>query len=262
MQPFFTNSVRKTICAAAILAGVAIPATNASCATATDFMPATQQNALVEKYCAVCHTDAFPNGRLSLQHFDAAHADPGVAAMIASKLRNKALGASGQPLPDRVTQDALLGAIEAEATGAKAWVLSETRVSEIPVVTASFVQDAPTGRGEKDPDLYRVILTCRAGERSPGILLTWSPNVPKDGQEISVAVDGKPVLQYTMEGDEKMGNGQAGTSGPGGATLPVTVLPAKTLTVTDLFPGVTVEFPFEGLTQSARKSLASCFEGR
>jgi hypothetical protein len=34
--------------------------------------PAAQQNALVQRYCAVCHTDAAKNGGLSLEHFDAA----------------------------------------------------------------------------------------------------------------------------------------------------------------------------------------------
>ncbi len=59
-------------------------------------MPVTQQNALVQKYCAVCHTDASMNGGLSFEHFDAAHADPGDAAMMVSKLKGKALGASGR----------------------------------------------------------------------------------------------------------------------------------------------------------------------
>jgi hypothetical protein len=45
-----------------------------------------QQNALVKKYCAVCHTDTHLNGGLSLEHFDAAAPDPGVAARFISKL--------------------------------------------------------------------------------------------------------------------------------------------------------------------------------
>jgi hypothetical protein len=50
-------------------------------------MPVSQQNALVQKYCAVCHTDAQRNGGLSLQHFDAAHPDAGVSAMVLGKLK-------------------------------------------------------------------------------------------------------------------------------------------------------------------------------
>jgi hypothetical protein len=55
-------------------------------AVANGAMPAAQQNALLQKYCVVCHTDAHMNGGLSLEHFDAAHPDPGVAAMLVSKL--------------------------------------------------------------------------------------------------------------------------------------------------------------------------------
>ena len=88
-------------------------------------MPPAQQNALVQKYCAVCHTDAHPNGGLTLEHFDAGNADPGVAAMIVSKLKGNALGASGTALPDRATQDALLAALSEEATGATQWALPD-----------------------------------------------------------------------------------------------------------------------------------------
>ena len=61
-------------------------------AMAGDPMPAPQQNALVQKYCAVCHTDKSRNGGLSLEHFDAAHPDPGVAATMLGKLKSGAMG--------------------------------------------------------------------------------------------------------------------------------------------------------------------------
>jgi hypothetical protein len=51
-------------------------------------MPATQQNALVREHCAVCHNDAHLNGGLSLEHFDAAHPDLGIAGMLVSKLES------------------------------------------------------------------------------------------------------------------------------------------------------------------------------
>ena len=62
-------------------------------------MPAAEQNALVKKYCAVCHTDTAKNGGLSLEHYDAAKRDPGLAAMVLSKLNNGAMGAAGDGVP-------------------------------------------------------------------------------------------------------------------------------------------------------------------
>src|SRR5271170_536036 len=107
-----------------------------SVAVATGAMPASQQNAVVQKYCAVCHNDAHLNGGLSLEHFDAAHADPSVAAMIVSKLtglslekvsaaqadpavaatlagmmKTGAMGAAGIAVPDMTTQQALVIAL-------------------------------------------------------------------------------------------------------------------------------------------------------
>lgn len=58
-------------------------------------LPAATQNALVQKHCAVCHSDAASNGGLSLQHYDAAQPNPPLAAMLLSKLRNGAI--DGQP---------------------------------------------------------------------------------------------------------------------------------------------------------------------
>src|ERR1700722_1646584 len=62
-----------------------------------------QQNAIVRRQCAVCHDDVHLNGGLSLQHFDAAHLDPSLAAMIVSKLKNGAMGAAGIGVPDKAT---------------------------------------------------------------------------------------------------------------------------------------------------------------
>src|SRR5215510_9580046 len=64
-------------------------------------MPVAQQNALVQKYCAVCHDDVHRNGGLSLQHFDASQLEPSLAAMMVSKLKSGAMGAAGLGVPDR-----------------------------------------------------------------------------------------------------------------------------------------------------------------
>ena len=76
-------------------------------AAPAELMPAAQQNGLIQKYCAVCHTDAAKNGGLSLQHYDAAAGDPALAAMLLSKLQNGAMGAAGAGVPDKPTQAAL-----------------------------------------------------------------------------------------------------------------------------------------------------------
>lgn len=101
---------------------------------ASELMSPAQQNALVRKYCAVCHTDALKNGGLSLEHFDAAEAAPSLTAMMLSKLtggvslktaresrsnvsaaalidkrmRSGAMGAAGIPIPDKATIDTLI----------------------------------------------------------------------------------------------------------------------------------------------------------
>src|ERR1700722_3766807 len=105
-------------------------------AAAAEHMPFAQQNSLVEKYCAVCHTDRLLNGGLSLEHFDAAQAPPSLIAMMLSKLtggvalktaaaapsdisaaalidqkaKSGAMGAAGIPRPDHATFDALIHA--------------------------------------------------------------------------------------------------------------------------------------------------------
>src|SRR5689334_12619246 len=90
-------------------------------ARAAQLLPRAQQNSLVQKYCAVCHTDAARNGGLSLEHYDAAQVNPALAAMLLSKLRNGAMGAAGLRIPDSNTRDAWITATVAQAEGAKHW---------------------------------------------------------------------------------------------------------------------------------------------
>ena len=96
-------------------------------------MPVAEQNALVLKYCAVCHTDAAMSGGLSLQHYDAAKRDPGLAAMILSKLNNGAMGAAGNGVPEKAAQQAWLESTREQAAGAREWFVS----SEDGLVSAS-----------------------------------------------------------------------------------------------------------------------------
>src|SRR5581483_7556635 len=88
-------------------------------------MPASQENAIVHKYCAGCHSDKLNYGLMTLEHFDAARVDPSLAAMLLSKIsgshtpkdisiaddaavrammQGSAMAASGVKTPDDATQ--------------------------------------------------------------------------------------------------------------------------------------------------------------
>jgi len=240
----------------AIKYALAVWAAVVPAALASTAMPIAQQNALVGKYCAVCHTDAIPNGGLSLQHFDAARPDPGLMAMIVSKLKSKALGASGQPLPDKVTQDLFQSTLAVQSFGAERWIVDRQDA----VLTANVVAAAPSTKSGGEPDLFRLTLTCHTDTHQGGMQMAWSPGVPKSGQVISAVVDGGTPVASKIEGSEKMGNGQAGESGPGSVQLGLP-LPARQLAVSNTFGDETVLFPFDGLSESARQGFSVCFGG-
>ena len=240
-----------------LVAGLAVCAAGAPAALASNAMPVAQQNELVGKYCAVCHTDAIPNGGLSLQHFDAARPDPGLMAMIVSKLKSKALGASGQPLPDKATQDLFQSTLAIASFGAGRWVADHHAATW----TANVVAAAPSAKSGGEPDLFRLTLTCNTDSHRGAMQVAWAPGVPKSGQAISATVDGGAPITYKIEGVEKMGNGQAGESGPGSIQLGLP-LPAKQLAVSNIFGDETVLFPFDELSESARQGLSACFRAR
>lgn len=228
--------------------------------TAWGAMPAAEQNALIRQYCAVCHSDRSMNGGLSLERYDAAKRDPGLAAMILSKLNIGAMGAAGNGVPNEATQRAWIESTREQAAGAKSWFVA----LEGGVVTASIVQEVPPRKpGSADVPLYRVRLACDPATGVGEMQLTWSPE-PQTGRSIRVTVDEGAPIEYLVEGREAMGNGakvQTGRaalllSGGGGRKIG---LPARSLGVRDLFPGESVRFPFADLPGAATADLRKCF---
>jgi hypothetical protein len=225
---------------------------------AAELIPAAQQNLLVAKYCAVCHTDAAKNGGLSLQHYDAAQANPPLAAMLLSKLRNGAMGAAGLGTPDPATDKAWVAATAAQAEQAIRWSVIRTDASgsKGAVLSASVVRYVSPRKQGQDSPIYRLTLACDAVTRKGEILLTWSP-APQTDRTFSISVDANAGTPHRLEGRETMCNGADLTSGLASVLLKVP-LPEKTLTVTDLFPDETVVFPLGELDRVDRGQLAIC----
>jgi len=243
-------------------------------------MPTAQQNDLVRKYCAVCHTDIARNGGLSLEHFDSAQVAPSLAAMMLSKItggasletaraavsdssaaalvalsmKHGAMGAAGIPIPDKATIDGLIAALASEASGASRW-----SVQRGPVVTASILRELP-GASKGEAMMFRLVATCDPATRNGDVQLAWAP-LPKAGS-LSATVDGKTTLTYDVEGRESMGNGSPAVTGPAAFSLnglEKMTLPSRTLTIQSDFQTAELEFPFSELPAEARQSLASCF---
>lgn len=248
-------------------------------AMASAAMPVAQQNALVQRYCGVCHSDASPQGGLYLQRFDAAHADPSVAAMLLSKLtnglplervraestdpsaaaaidtemKNSAIHAAGIAAPEAATSRAWLMALSEEAAGATQWTVRQNEDG----ISASIVRELPAANDATRMDMYRLTVACSADSHKGEIKLAWAPGGPKTGQEISAAADGGTPRMYKNEKSGTMG----GNTGPGDISFSAMPLPNKWLTAGNLVGGETVTFPFDNLTPAARPALSTCFAG-
>ena len=251
------------------------PAAGAQQATNTISVP--QQNALVQKYCAVCHDEAHRNGGLSLQHFDAATVEPSLAAMMVSKLDTGAIGAAGIPKPDKATERAFYNALSEKTAGANEWTVkrAEDPVTRARLVTANIVRETPS-RADGTKELYRLKLTCRPDTGEAEMQLTWSPMSAQGLRNFIVAPDGQDPVTFGLEGRETMGNGAKAAdgkevvSGSASAVLYATHskpgapsigprLPARTLSVSNVFPDESVVFPFDSFAQPMREQLSGCF---
>jgi len=259
-------------------------------AQAADLMPPAQQNALVQKYCAVCHTDSAKNGGLSLEHFDAGHAAPSLTAMLLSKItggvslrvvsqadtsadaaelvnrkmKSGAMGAAGIPIPDKATIDALIRAFAAESAGATDWFI------EPGGLTASILREMPSATNAGEAEDYRLIASCNSSTQEGSLQLAWAP-VPQSGT-LAASVDGNASIEYRVEGTERMGNG-SGVILHGRAALMLIEtkpgeprnglpFPAESLTISDLFPGESAPFSFANFPKDARHKFEACFPGQ
>jgi hypothetical protein len=282
---------------AAMVAACLATRSLATPAPAAEIMPPAQQNALVQKYCAVCHTDAAKNGGLSLQHFDAAQAPPSLTAMLLSKLtggvlletarearskasaaafidkkmRSGAMGAAGIPIPDDATTEALIHAFAVESAGAVDWTVERSKdaAAGAPMLTASILREMPSAKSAGEGEVYRLIASCNSATQEGEVQLAWSP-VAQSGT-LAASVDGNAAVPYRVEGSEKMGN-DSGVVLHGLAALVLAEtkrgvsrtglpFPAESLTIGDLFPGETVTFSFAHLPEDARQDFKACFPG-
>ena len=268
---------------AAMMAGL-----SAASAPAAEVMPAAQANALVQKYCAVCHTGAANNGGLSLEHFDAAEAAPSLAAMMLSKLTggvalekvrevpsnagaaafvnnrtsSGAMSAAGIPIPDKAAIAALVQALATQANGATSWTVQPTKAAaaNAPGLTASILREMPSAKNPDEVRSYRLVVSCNAAAHEGSMQVAWSP-VPQRGT-LAASVDGNAAVRFEVEGSEKMGNGSSAVTNGLAALMLDLPLPAENLTIKDLFPNETVVFPFTNLPKDARREFTACFSTR
>jgi len=248
-----------------------------ACPSCGDEMPAVEQNALVVKYCAVCHTDSARNGGLSLQHFNAQTAPPSLAAMMLSKLtgglpldllrtmpshpdarvlvekriRGGAINAAGIATPTSTLTLALAAALARRAADSDQWNLQR---SDDEVWSASILRETPLTDG--DVEAFRLTMSCDVNSRRPSMQLDWSP-IPKLG-ELSVTVDNRAPVSYQLQGIETMGNGGSGkTTGRASASLSP-IVPKEKLSASGLFSEPVV-FPFSTMPAVMRRALEPCF---
>jgi hypothetical protein len=200
------------------------------------------------------------NGGLSLEHYDAAKRDPTLAEMILSKLNNGAMGAAGNGVPDKAAQQAWLESTREQSAGAMEWFVSREDGS----VSASIVREVPPRKpGSTEIPVYRVRVVCKSSTGDGAMQLTWSPQ-PQTGRIMTVSVDGNAPVEYKMEGTESMGNGMAVQTGHASILLSrgkggKLGFPNQRLSIHELFPRETVEFPFSALDQKTYAELRKCF---
>jgi hypothetical protein len=213
----------------------------------------SQQDALIKKYCVVCHNDVLLVGGMSLEHVDPANPDPAIAGMMAGKIDGGAMGASGVDKPDRALGVALSRALRAKSTGAEAstggWAM---RVD--PLVATIKVKGTSTANSQP-PGTYTLSMTCsKNSAMSSHVLLSVShPSTMHLTADRPMPEAGSLSFAYEVDGAAT-----PQTSDRANFVLP---LPERTLTIRNLFPGESVTFPFDGLNPEFRRIFSTCLPG-
>ena len=252
-----------------------------------------QQNEMMHKYCVICHLDSAMNGGLSLEHFDAFTVPPALAAMLVNKFtygvpleeilrpeldplflslieEGKKMGApsvmniAGLPLPSEEEINGFIMSMAARAQDSEQWYV----VRDGDQITADVVRVTPVPLREGRRDLtYRLTLTCDSGSNEGEMLLSWSP-APVNG-ELEAIVDGGMPLDFVLDHQEPMANGDPGTSAPSSVVLAGAArmekhtelpMPESSLQFSGLFPVEPIEFTFSELREADRRRLKVCFE--
>lgn len=256
----------------------------------------SEQNAMMEKYCIICHLDTAMNGGLSLEHFDAATVSPPLASILVSKFTTgvpledimkseldsqiveeielgkrfgapSVMGIAGLPLPTEGEINGFIMAMAQRTSDPERWHIvedgEEVRADIVRVTSYPVRED----QGERDVT-YRLVLTCDAVSGDGEILLTWSP-VPANG-DMEVIVDSDPMVEFVIDEQEPMANGDSGTSAPSSVVLagmgknddhPDLSVPRKRLRIKGPLPTDEVEFSFDDLWDSDPRLLNACFSG-
>jgi cytochrome c551/c552 len=146
-------------------------------APAPAVMPVAQQNALVQKYCVVCHDDAQETGGVSLQNFDAAHPDPSVSARMVGMLKSGAMPPKDMDRPDSATLFAFMNALSAAAVGAPVASHDAAPVAAAPalpqavgapeVMAFAHAGDRMTVV-EQNKIVHTICVQCHTDQRKPG----------------------------------------------------------------------------------------------